>query len=313
MAISQHEARDLAEEELAFVEQRNLLITPFNSQDYPADLRELHDPPILLFSNGPYLEKHRAAVAIVGSRKCSEYGAQATRKLAGDCARAGITVVSGLAWGIDQLAHRAALEAGGETIAILGTGFRHIYPAGTEKLVEEISHSGLVATEFTQSNKGAAWTFPARNRIVAGISPITIVIEAAERSGALITARLANETGKNVMAVPGSIFSNASQGTNALIQQGAKLVRSIDDILEELPEHLLQMLTGYREMEQEPINLSPEEQQVLNLLSVDRPEHIDIIAHQLQREPAQLSATLLQLEINGIVRQLPGMKFVKTI
>lgn len=313
LSLRRREGKSAASAELEWAEEHDIEVITFAQETYPSLLREIHDPPPVLFSRGALTGSLPAAVAIVGSRKCTSYGNQAAGALARDLTNAGFTIISGMAWGIDQAAHRGALEAGGATIAVIGSGLANIYPRGTDKLMAQICEQGAVTTEFFHSIRPDKGTFPQRNRIVAGICLATIVIEASERSGALITARLANEQGRDVMAVPGSIYSSQSKGSNWLIQQGAKLVRDVDDILEELPAVTLPKGQQDKQSGESGIALNESEQRIVAALSVDTPQHIDIIARQLGIDAATLSMNLLQLEINGIVRQLPGMKFVKSV
>jgi len=203
-------------------------------EKYPEALKNIYSPPRELFYKGDLLKEDSNAVAIVGSRKCSLYGMQVAEKIAFELATRGITVVSGMAKGIDQAAHRGALKAKGRTIAVMGSGFNHIYPAGSEKLAQEIAESGAVITEYSANTKPLRMNFPKRNRIISGLSNGIVVVEAAEKSGSLITVDFALDQGKDVFAVPGRIDSAVSRGTNLLIQNGAKMVVNIDDILSEL-------------------------------------------------------------------------------
>jgi DNA processing protein len=311
--LLQRKFQSKAHQEYEWLENHNLSMVDLSQLSYPSLLKEIHDPPPVLFINGEIPENVQHSVAIVGSRKPTAYGSQAARMLARELASAGFCIISGLAWGIDQEAHKGALEAGGTTMAVLGSGFGNIYPRGTSKLISEISNQGCVATEFFHNVPPDKTTFPQRNRIVAGLSLATIVIEASDRSGALITARMANEQSREVMAVPGSIFSIQSKGSNRLIQQGAKLISCVDDILEELPT-IERSSTSYDHNKfSVKTELTDEELRVLEVLTVDTPQHIDIIARQLDVDSATLSLSLLQMEIHGIVRQMPGMKYIKTV
>lgn len=207
-------------------------ITPAD-QDYPALLREIPNPPTTLSLLGNFRDWHKPAVAIVGTRKATSYGLQAARELGRELASAGITVVSGLALGIDAEAHRGALEAHGNTVAVLGSGINMIYPATNRPLAEQIiAQGGAIVSEFPPDLAPERWTFPQRNRIIAGLSHVTLVVEAPEKSGALITAYLALEYNREVAALPGEITSLNSQGTNKLIKLGAAIIRSADDVLE---------------------------------------------------------------------------------
>jgi len=211
------------------------MVFTLNLQDknYPAILKEIHSPPKELYVKGKILPQEKA-IAIVGTRNCSDYGKQVAYDFSSKLAKLGITIVSGLAQGIDTCAHQAALEAKGRTIAVLGTGINNIYPRFNTKLAEEISKNGAVISEYEPEANGTKYTFPQRNRIISGLSLGTIVIEAPERSGALITADFAMEQNREVFIIPGPIYSENSKGTNQLIKQGAKLITNIEDVLENL-------------------------------------------------------------------------------
>jgi len=205
-----------------------------DDKQYPVNLKYIYDSPSVLYTKGEILPEDGLAVAIVGTRGPSVYGTQTAQRLAGECARKGITVISGLAKGIDTAAHKGALKAGGRTIAVLGSGFLNLYPAQNRGLAEEISKNGAVISEFPMNAEPLRRNFPRRNRIISGLSLAVIVVEAAAKSGSLITADCALEQGREVFAVPGIVRSVTSQGTHQLLRQGAKLVETIDDILEEL-------------------------------------------------------------------------------
>ena len=221
------------EREADYVESKKINVTSLADEDYPLSLRDIYDPPPILFYRGCF-DKYRPAVAIVGSRRCTAYGLQMAESLAYDLAVRGVTVVSGMARGIDQAAHRGALNAGGRTIAVMGSGFSHIYPPGSEQLAEEIAENGAVMTEFLSDVRPERFNFPRRNRIISGLSDGVVVVEAARKSGAMITVDYALDQGKDVFAVPGRADLMASSGTNKLIQSGAKLVTRAEDIIDEL-------------------------------------------------------------------------------
>lgn len=310
--LSQHAGREAAERELKLMEKHSIALLTYESPTYPPLLRQIPDPPPVLYCLGSLVESDSIAVAIVGTRHPSAYGSQTAHRLAGDIAQYGATVVSGMAYGIDQAAHNGALAAGGRTIAVLGGGMGKIYPAGSAKLVERISEHGAVITEFPYSLPPGKGTFPQRNRIVSGISYSTLVVEAGERSGALITARLALEQNRELLAVPGPIYSKHSLGPNYLIKTGAKLVQQVEDIVEELPVDVRERLfTPAMKKEKTPV--TEEEELVLSALSVDTPLHIDIIAGHLGMNFSNLSLVLLGLEMKSLVKQLPGMEYVKAI
>jgi DNA processing protein len=293
---------------------------------YPALLREIYDPPITLYVKGSWSEcLDQPCVAIVGSRKCSTYGQNAASMLARDLAQRGVTIVSGFARGIDAAAHRGAIEGGGRTVAVLGTGIDEIYPRDHKKLAEEILESGgAMVTQFPLATPPVSENFPYRNRIISGLSLGVVVVEAAESSGSLITARLAIEQNREVFAVPGNITSRNSFGTNYLIKgAGAKLVQQWQDIAAELPPQIAAKLLppplGEKKKEKSladqlamvPQGLTGFEQSVFKLLSADDPAHIDKLMNQSSISISDLTAALLTLEMRDLVRALPGKCFVR--
>ncbi|MEP6911371.1 MAG: DNA-processing protein DprA [bacterium] len=293
---------------------------------YPSLLREIYDPPIALYVKGAWSEcLDQPCVAIVGSRKCSTYGQNAAVMLARDLAQRGVTVVSGFARGIDAAAHRGAIEAGGRTIAVLGTGIDEIYPRDHKKLSEEVlDGGGAMVTQFPLRTPPVSENFPYRNRIISGLSLGVVVVEAAENSGSLITARLAIEQNREVFAVPGNITSRNSFGTNYLIKgAGAKLVQQWQDIAAELPPQIAAKLLppplGPKKKDKSladqlalvPQGLSGFEQSVFKLLSADNPAHIDVLVDQSRLKISDLTAALLTLEMRDLVRALPGKCFVR--
>lgn len=280
---------------------------------YPALLAEIPDAPAVLYYRGAFgWEAQKPMVAIVGSRKYTAYGEQAASRLAEDLARLDIVVVSGLAFGIDALAHRAALESG-ETIAVLGGGIddRSIAPQTHIPLSKEILRNGALVSEYPPGTMPSVWTFPQRNRIIAGMALGTLVIEAAEKSGSLITARLALDYNREVFAVPGSIFSPASSGTNRLIKEGAKIVRNVSDIAEELGFLRSKTAEGNEEGNSIPADLSEEERVLLSLLSHE-PLHVDKIFKAATLETAVANSALTMLEIKGIAKNVGGMNYIRT-
>ena len=279
---------------------------------YPAWLRAIPDPPAVLYCDGRIEPRDRQAVAIVGARKATPYGLQATETLARELSGAGFTIVSGLARGIDAAAHRAALEAGGRTIAVLGCGLDVNYPPEHGRLREEIAASGAVLTEFPAGTQPKPSHFPQRNRIISGLSLGVVVVEAAEDSGSLITARLALEQGREVFAVPGSIDAPLSRGPHGLLKQGAKLVETVDDVIEELLPQLDTAVApkrrpGFSKAAEVP-NLSPEERLLLEQMTRD-PLHLDDLTERSGLTPAGVAGILLGLELKGVVRQLPGQRY----
>ena len=226
--------REEYEEELFFLDENDIKAISIRDKNYPEGLKDIYDPPPVLYVKGRLLEEDPFPVAIVGSRKCSLYGLRQAEKLAYSLSSNGVTIVSGLARGIDSAAHRGALKAGGRTIAVIGSGFKNPYPPGCERFEEEIASNGAVITEFPSYVKPVRGNFPRRNRIISGLSKGVVVVEAARRSGALITADFALEEGREVFAVPGPVDSSSSRGANSLIQAGAKLVTCAEDVLEEI-------------------------------------------------------------------------------
>ncbi|HVA22996.1 MAG TPA: DNA-processing protein DprA [Chloroflexota bacterium] len=272
---------------------------------YPRLLRHIASPPVVLYVRGELLPRDELAVAVVGTRLPSPYGRTVAQKLAGELAAKGVTVVSGLARGIDAEAHRAALTAGGRTIAVLGSGLDVMYPREHAGLAREVAGSGSVISEYPLGAKPDAVHFPARNRIVSGLSLGTIVIEAGDTSGALITARFAGEQGRDIFAVPGSIFSKQSLGVHRLIQDGAKLVATVQDVLDELN---LGMVAHQLEM---PVTSEPDDPLEAALLAAlsSEPRHIDDVARATNLPVAQVSSGLTMMELRGLVRQVGALGY----
>lgn len=276
-------------------------------KEYPAILKEIHDPPKELYINGEIINQDKVAVAIVGTRKFTQYGKQVAYDISGSLAKLGITIVSGLARGIDTFAHEAALESGGRTIAVLGSGLdrESFFPSSNWSLSEKIAKQGAIITEYPSGTRGTNFTFPQRNRIVSGLSLGVVVIEAPEKSGALITASLALEQNREVFAIPGNIYERNSQGTNKLIKMGAKLTTNIEDILEEL--NLTHLLSAEKKINYKPEN--KEEEIVLSLLSV-KPVHIDEIIKQSKMPASSINSTLMILELKKVIKNLGKNNFI---
>ena len=281
-------------------------ITWDDAERYPRLLRHIANPPVVLYVRGELLPADELAVALVGTRLPSGYGRQVAHKLAGELAAKGVTIVSGLARGIDAEAHRAALAAGGRTLAVLGSGLDVMYPREHAGLAREIARAGAIITEYPLGTKPDAVHFPARNRIVSGLSLGTIVVEAGDTSGALITARMAGEQGRDVFAVPGSIFSKQSFGVHRLIQDGAKLVVGVQDVLDELN---LGMVAHQLELPAAPQPQDPQEAALLAVLDGE-PRHIDDIARQAGLAVAQVSSLLTLMELKGLVRQAGALSYM---
>jgi DNA processing protein len=320
-AIKSAEPRKKADRELerlrAIGGEANVLRDP----RYPHLLRETYDPPIVIYVRGDLSPvMRRPAIAVVGSRFCSTYGRNVAERISRDLAARGVALISGLARGIDSCAHRAALEVKGLTVGVMGTGLDDCYPKENRKLIERIAAAGAIVTEFPLGSPPISQNFPFRNRVISGLSLGVLVVEAAERSGSLITARLAYEQGRDVYAVPGNVTSAKSFGPNYLIKDGAKLVQSWRDIVEEFPHELKEpILTAEQEearREQgarDQISLAPTEKKVLALLKVDEPLHIDQLITRSGLNLGELMGALLNLEMRDRVRQLPGKAFVRKL
>jgi len=294
---------------------------------YPASLREIYDPPIVLYVKGAWSKcLDQPCIGVVGSRKCSTYGQNAALMLARDLAQRGVTIVSGFARGIDAAAHKGALEAGGRTVAVLGTGIDQVYPRDHRKLASEIlDNGGALVTQFPLGTPPVSENFPYRNRIISGLSLGVLVVEAAENSGSLITARLAMEQNREVFAVPGNITSRNSFGTNYLIKgAGAKLVQQWQDVATELPPQIAANLLPppFSDRNREsfvdklsfvPQGLSNTETSVFKLLTHDSPVHIDSLATSSSLRMPDLTAALLSLEMRELIKALPGKCFVRKL
>lgn len=315
--LSTHRVSDTLKREIDRAIQRNFHILTLKDPQYPALLRELADPPLFLYCCGE-LDGEAACLAVVGSRNATAYGLSNTRKLCAELAAYGLTVVSGMARGIDTAAHEGALSGGGRTVAVLGSGLERIYPRENRKLFDQIAENGAVISEFFLYEEPLPHHFPKRNRIIAGMSLGTVIVEAARKSGSLITARLAVEQGREVFAVPGSIQSQKSAGTHALIKQGAKLVEHAGDILEEIGPRVgveispeIQRKKAARPEHARPSkSLDPDASKVLAALE-PYPTHIDDLVRKLAMDPGKLAGILLQLELTGTVKQMPGKQFIR--
>jgi DNA processing protein len=295
------------DEEIERARDAGIAIVPFTNPNYPARLRTIADPPPFLYVKGNILTDDDKAVAIVGSRSASEYGRRVARDLARGLVSLGFTVVSGMARGIDGSSHESALQAGGRTIAVLGSGVERAYPAEHETLYRRIGENGAVLSELPIGTRPLAFNFPARNRLISGLSLGVVVVEATEKSGSLITATLAVEQGREVFAVPGEVGSSRSRGAHRLIRQGAKLVESVDDIIEEIAPQLLDR-TGsatQRAPRVLPQNASDATRTIFALLQ-ENTLQVDQVIERTGMSAAQVLETLLDLELQGLLRQLPG-------
>jgi DNA processing protein len=311
-SIIDHRASIEVDEELRLIEKHNCNIITIEDQTYPSALKAIHDPPPLLYIKGELTEADSNSIAIVGTRNASPYGKMASEKLSNQLASRGITVVSGLAHGIDTYAHNGALSAGGRTIAVMGNGLDIIYPSENAKLFDAIVNSGAVISELSMGTQPRRGMFPQRNRLISGISLGTLVVEASRQSGALITADLALEQGREVFAIPGPIYSEESKGTNWLIKQGAKLVDSVEDILEELPSHSFQQTDDNIKNEDAIVESQlPQDEGTIWKVIGSSPIHIDDISRQSGLPIFKVCSILVMLELKGLVQQLSGKMFIR--
>lgn len=303
--IKRHDWRKEVERELQRLSDSNTKFITYYDHSYPSLLKEVYDPPPFLYVKGDLEILSTPMVAIVGSRLASIYGLKTATRLASELSNFGITIVSGLARGIDAAAHQGAIRVGGRTLAVLGCGIDMIYPRENEKLYESISQVGALISEFHFGTPPEAQNFPIRNRIISGMSLGVIVVEAAKRSGSLITARLALEQGREVFAVPGQIDSFRSEGTHRLIKQGAKLVEKVEDVLEEIG----QFYGSSKTKTEETIPLNSEEKEIWALLNT--PKYLDELAQALGKPVGEISSKLMTMEIKGLVKQLAGKQYVR--
>jgi len=300
--------------------KNGIKIITFQDEYYPAHLRNIYDRPVLLYVLGT-LRKEDVSVAVVGSRRASAYGKYTTEKISRDLSQQGITVVSGMARGIDSCAHRGALSVSGRTIAVLGCGLNVVYPPENEKLFKEIVQHGAVISEYPLDSQPMPYNFPARNRIISGMSYGVVVVEAGEKSGSLITARLAMEQGRDVFAIPGAIDSPSSRGANSLIKQGAKLIENIDDILEDLLPQIEKPSCAKPDFPEtqkanrvipdtkaDSVKLDGINQDIVKVLTQGK-SHADDIIKAMGAAPACVLSALITLELKGIIEQHPGKIF----
>jgi len=310
-AITHGSWRDFAEAECLRLAASGARIVTFTSADYPKSLFEIPDPPPFLYVRGA-LRCHETAVAIVGSRRATAYGLQATARLAEALAVHGVAVISGMARGVDTAAHKGALAAGGRTVGVLGCGIDRVYPPENRRLFQEVAEKGGLVSEFPLGTLPLAENFPRRNRIISGLSRGVLVVEAAENSGSLITAQYALEHGRDVFAVPGNISFATSRGSNRLIKQGAKLVDCVEDILEELPGFgNVSATAGQQSTGPRSFSLTPKEAAIYEVLARS-PLHIDDIIAQTELTAGEVSSMLLHLELKGAVTPLPGTHYAVT-
>ncbi|MCX8043976.1 MAG: DNA-processing protein DprA [Desulfobacterota bacterium] len=298
-----------AEHELALLCQRSISLVTYTDSAYPRLLRHIYDPPPFLYVRGTLPDGDAGMLAVVGSRSASTYGRRITDQLCRDLAANGITVVSGMARGIDACAHQAAVSAGGKTVAVLGCGVDVIYPPEHKKLYDTIVANGAAVSEYPPGTEPNSYHFPARNRIISGMARGVLVVEAGPNSGSLITARCALDQGRDVFAVPGSVYAYTSKGTNNLLRSGAKVVETAQDILEEFGP-----CTGSTESTlvnmRQPEDLTAEQERVFGLFG-NEPVHIDTLSNAGRFPPGRLAAVLLELELKGLVVELPGKYFAR--
>lgn len=304
-AINTWRPRISLDAEMEKLERYGVQVFTWHDEAYPSRLKEIYDYPPILYVKGSLTPADEWCLAVVGTRRATVYGRQVTEEIVTDLARNNITIVSGLARGIDSIAHQAALEAGGRTIAALASGLDTIYPAENTSLARRIIENGAIISEYPLGIKPKPDHFPRRNRILSGISLGTLVTEAGETSGALITANLALEQNRDVLAVPGSILSPASRGTNHLIQEGAKLVQNCQDILEELNLRAVAQQLEFKEI----IPASETESVLLKKLSSE-PVHIDEICTSVGLPVATVSSTLAMMELKGMIKSAGNMSYV---
>ncbi len=319
------EILEKANAEIERLERLGAVVITLEDEDYPPLLREIYDPPIALYIRGDLKKAcSRPCLAVVGSRRSSTYGVNAALSLSRDLSQNGLTIVSGLARGIDASAHRGALEAGGLTVAVVGTGLETTYPKEHKKLEQEIAANGAVISEFPLGTPPLPQNFPYRNRVLSGLCFGVLIVEAAEHSGSLITARLAYEQGREVFAVPGNITSQTSFGPNFLIKDGAKLVQQWRDVVEELPRDVRERILGAdrpkgNDMQSnvqpmfETVALSGEERKLLDMLTADAPSHIDQLLISSGMNSSDLMTALLGLQMKDRIKELPGKSYIKRI
>lgn len=299
--------------DIRLIEEAGLTVLPLASPDYPACLKTIYDPPIVLYVKGTIVESDKLAVAIVGSRKASVYGKSMAERIARDLAERGLTVVSGGARGIDTAAHRGALAAGGRTMAFLGCGIDVTYPAENKKLFEAMAESGAVVSEFPLGSHPEPWRFPPRNRLISGMSLGVLVCQSPEASGALITAGYAAEQGKDTYAVPGNVDDERNRGCHRLIQEGALLVQSAADILRELGIDAEEQSDSSRRQLALPVeSLNEQERDIACLLSLE-PMPVDEIIEKTGLPAPMVTGTLTVLEMKNVVRRVPGNAYVRAI
>jgi DNA processing protein len=323
-SIATGKSMELAQQECAKAAEAGARIISLSDPEYPPRLKEIYDPPVILFIKGSVAVLLQTGIAMVGTRHPTPYGSGMAERLSADLASRGLVIISGLARGIDTASHRGAVAAKGKTVAVLGTGIDVMYPKENTRLTEQIiALGGALLTEFPVGTPPTPQNFPIRNRIISGMSAGVLVVEAAEYSGTRITSRLALEQNRDVYAVPGNVTNKGSWGPNTLIKQGAKLVATWEDVWEELPADVQVALGAMQQNESsEPETASlfpdearsPHESKIFRLLKADESTHIDQLVELLEEQmsASEIFAALFELELNGKIRQLPGKNFVKS-
>lgn len=323
-SIATGKSAELAREEIARAAAASIAIVSMDDPSYPPRLKEIYDPPLILYVRGSIEALTRPGIAMVGTRHPTPYGSGMAERLACDLATQGLVIISGMARGVDTASHRGAITAKGKTIAVFGTGVDVIYPKENSRLAEQIvALGGALISEFALGTFAAPQNFPIRNRILSGMSVGVLVVEAAEYSGTRITARCALEQNRDVFAVPGNVTNKNSWGPNTLIKQGAKLVATWEDVWEDLPAEVRLALTPPASPESSSASsaslfpdegLPPHEKRILSLLKTDEARHIDELVEKLEAEmsASEIFAALFELELTGKIRQMPGKNFVKS-
>src|SRR3989454_12638492 len=319
-AIVKKESFKRAEKELAGIQKiAGCSLLNWTDPEYPQTLLQIYDPPVLLYVRGDPQVLNLPSIGVVGTRRPTLYGTQMAQRLGRELAARGLVIVSGMARGIDAMGHQGAMDANGRAIGVLGTGIDVCYPKENKKLYEKVLERGAIMSEFPLRTHPAPENFPVRNRIVAGMPLGVVIVEGAQYSGSLITARLAMEFGREVFGVPGNVTQAVSFAPNQLIKQGAKLVTSADDVIEELPTPVraalvqaMQPDTGQRNLLL-AASLSPGEKKIYELLSADETKHVDEIVDGSGLNSSEVLATLFDMEMKGIIRQLPGKQFSKVL
>jgi DNA processing protein len=319
-AVHKKQSFKRAEKELASTQRIDRCrLLNWTEPEYPSSLLQIYDPPVLLYVRGNAEVLAQPSIGIVGTRRPTLYGTQMAERLGREIAARGLVVVSGMARGVDAISHQGVVAVNGRAVGVLGTGVDVCYPKENKKLYEKVLERGAIISEFPLGTHPAPENFPIRNRIVAGMPLGVVVVEGAQYSGSLITARLAMEFGREVFAVPGNVTQPVSFAPNLLIKQGAKLVTNGEDVIEELPTPIRALLVKAERQESEQLNLlaaaslNSSEKKIFELLSVDEPSQIDDIVERSGLHSSEVLATLFDLEMKGIVRQLPGKQFSKVL